>query len=122
MSCALRVNTATQVKVNIHLLRRGAAKRCWCFDAPSFFAALLAAPFYLAFISFELPGSCNSRPSANDTLETVISFATRGFFSAKADCNDSLKWLSVEPAGMSASNFSLSHHPPPMQPLGFNLA
>ena len=40
MSCALRVNTATQVKVSFHLLRRGAAKRGWCCAAPSLFAAL----------------------------------------------------------------------------------
>lgn len=39
MSCALQVNTATQVKVNFHLLRRGAAKRGWCCAAPSLFAA-----------------------------------------------------------------------------------
>ena len=39
MSRALRVNTATQVKVSFHLLRRGAAKRGWCCVAPSLFAA-----------------------------------------------------------------------------------
>ncbi len=51
MSCALRVNAATQVKINVHLLRRGAAKRGWSFIAPSLFAAWLAVPFYLACLS-----------------------------------------------------------------------
>ena len=51
MSRALRVNTTTQVKVKFHLLRRGAAKRGWCFAAPPLFAAWSAAPIYLACLT-----------------------------------------------------------------------
>ncbi len=42
----------------------------------------------------------------SDTLETVISFAMRGFFSAIPDCGGLQKKLSVQLAGMSASNFA----------------
>ena len=51
MSCALRVNAATQVKVKFHLLYREAAKRGWCCAAPSLFAAWSAMPVYLACLS-----------------------------------------------------------------------
>ena len=52
MSCALgRVNAATQVKINVHLLRRGAAKRGWGCVAPSPFAAWSAAPVYFSALS-----------------------------------------------------------------------
>ena len=47
MSCALRVNTGTQVKVKFHLLRRGAGKAGWWCGDPSPFAARSAAPYCL---------------------------------------------------------------------------
>lgn len=65
MSCALRVNTATQVKVNFHLLRRGAAKRGWCCVAPSPFAAWSAAPVILPVYLLSLRGLCGGRFPAN---------------------------------------------------------
>ena len=65
MSCALRVNTATQVKVSFHLLRRGAAKRGWCCVAPSPFAAWSAAPVILPVYLLSLRGLCGGRFPAN---------------------------------------------------------
>ena len=61
MSRALRVNTAAQVMVSFHLLRRGAAKRGWCCAAPSLFAAWSAVPIYLACLTV---GFSNNRRAA----------------------------------------------------------
>ena len=40
-----------KIKINVHHLQRGAAKRGWCFVAPPTFAAWSAAPVYLACLS-----------------------------------------------------------------------